>query len=303
MRQRHVYVVVSVRNRRRLTLQCLDKLEGQTWSELTVVVVDDGSTDGTREDIRRLYPTVQLLEGDGTLWWAGATNRGVAWCLKRASASDFVLTLNDDTVFEADYVELLVRTADRRLGSLVGSVVVDARDRQTVLDGGVTVNWFTAREAQPIRGRFLCELRESSRRAVSVDVLSGRGTLIPVEVYRRVGLYDERHLPHYAADYELSRRAARAGYGLLIDFDAVVYSVVDDRPVASVPSQSTWSRIKAILASKNSPRNPRYHLVYARLVCPWYALPFYVSCYFIRLFGTPLTRRIRVLIQSAGGAG
>ena len=57
-----------------------------------------------------------------------------------------------------------------------------------------------------------------------MSVLSGRGTLIPVEAFRRVGLYDQERLPHYGADWEFSRRAQRAGFELLLDYRARVFS-------------------------------------------------------------------------------
>ena len=56
-----------------------------------------------------------------------------------------------------------------------------------------------------------------------VSHFPGRGLLIPSEVYRKIGLYDEKHFPHYAADYDFTHRAIRAGYKIYCNYDAKLF--------------------------------------------------------------------------------
>ena len=97
MTLRHVYVVVPAHNRRELTLACAEAIEAQSYTPKTVIVVDDGSTDGTAAALAATFQSVVVLHGNGNLWWTGAVNKGIEWVLARCANSDFVLTLNYDT--------------------------------------------------------------------------------------------------------------------------------------------------------------------------------------------------------------
>jgi len=290
----HVYVVVPAHNRRELTLACARALATQTYTATTIVVVDDGSTDGTAAAVREAFPAVVVLQGDGNLWWTGAVNMGVEWALARCADSDFLLTLNDDTFVEPGYAARLVETARGLPGSLVGSVLVTDDEQQIVVDGGVRVNWMTAKYRVLGAGRPLLDVQESGTRESDVDVLSGRGTLVPTEVFRCIGHYDSARLPHYAADYEFSRRAARAGYGLCVDRRAVVVSV--DEPGTSGPTRSARSPLRTVmwhLGSRKSPRCVWYRIRFARLACPWYALPSYLVFDLTRVMGGSVRDAVR----------
>src|SRR5688500_2404494 len=95
-----VAVVAPVHNRKAITLQCLKSLYRSNTNgiELDVVIVDDGSTDGTGDAIREQYPSVDVVEGDGNLWFTEGTNVGVRKALEREPK--YVLLINDDQVFD-----------------------------------------------------------------------------------------------------------------------------------------------------------------------------------------------------------
>jgi GT2 family glycosyltransferase len=272
----HVFVVVPVHNRVGFTRECLGALTGQTYSDLSVIVVDDGSADGTAEAVRHYYPDVVLLEGDGSLWWAGATNMGVAWALERCSGGDYVLTLNNDTVVLPDYVSSLVAVSRSCAPALVGSVAVDVRDGDTIADGGPAVNWASAKWRRLNEGRSLRECRQEGFTVTRPDVLSGRGTLIPVECIRRVGLFNARRLPHYGADYEFSRRAARAGYQLVMSYASAVASHVDATGPSTRRGRLAWRLFASTYFTRRSPSCLLYRWRFARLAAPRGALALFI---------------------------
>jgi GT2 family glycosyltransferase len=148
-------------------------------------------------------------------------NLGVTWALGRAVAGDYVLALNNDTRFDSDYLESLVAAAEDNSPALIGSLAV-AQYLGVVVEGGVRMNWLTAKRLVIARGLPLSDVKAWRSPPVAVDVLPGRGTLIPVSVFRAIGLFDAVNLPHYGADYEFSRRAARAGSRLLVSYGAVL---------------------------------------------------------------------------------
>ena len=69
-------------NRKEYTHQCLLSIYKQTNKNFIVIVIDDGSTDGTGEMITNEFPEVILLKGDGNLWWTKAINLGIKHALK-----------------------------------------------------------------------------------------------------------------------------------------------------------------------------------------------------------------------------
>src|SRR5215469_10337958 len=141
----HIYAVVPVHNRKALIERFINCMRGQTYRNFTVIVVDDGSTDGTSALIQGKYPEVHLLAGDGNLWWTGATNLGIRHALAQAQEDDAILIINDDIEVDPDYLECLLQAWRKAPNALIGSVVVDIKNPEVIYDGGHTVNWWTAK--------------------------------------------------------------------------------------------------------------------------------------------------------------
>lgn len=218
------YILIPVHNNVDITMQCLRLLAMQTWQDFEVIVTDDGSTDGTPEAITQEYPAVTVLRGDGNLWWTGAINMAMESILPRAADDDYILTLNDDVTFKEDYLANLAEAARLRPGWLIGSVSLDQANPQNVLDTGGYIDWRTrrARKAKFQYGPYFNEETNS---------LSGRGMLIPVEAFHKVGTFNVAKFPHYGADIEFSIRAERGGFPLCVYYKAILYS---DRTVSGL---------------------------------------------------------------------
>jgi GT2 family glycosyltransferase len=88
------------------TLQCLDSLQRQERVTLDVMVVDNGSTDGSVAAVREGFPAVRVLETGANLGYAGGNNVGMKFAL--SSDSDFVLVLNNDIILDPSCVSNLV---------------------------------------------------------------------------------------------------------------------------------------------------------------------------------------------------
>ena len=272
-----IFIVIPVHNRKHFTRECLLSLRKQTFQNFKAIVVDDGSTDGTGEMIEKEFSDATLLKGDGNLWWTGATNIGVEYALSRAEQGDYILTLNDDTMVTSDYLQTLLDSALQHPNSLIGSISVSSLNESTVVDAGVRINWLTAKYINLAEGRRYKDILRTGPLAQKVDVLPGRGTLIPIEVFEKIGLYDFIRLPHYGADYEFSRRANINGYNLLINYEAVVVSDVKMTGLNSRANKLGWSDLIRSFFSIRSANNLKYRWYFARLCCPGWKFPiFYV---------------------------
>ena len=88
-----IEIVTPVHNRRDITLQCLKSLAriDRTGLEVHVIIVDDGSTDGTSEAIAEQFPETEIVHGDGSLWFTAGTNRGIEAAMKHDP--EYVLTI------------------------------------------------------------------------------------------------------------------------------------------------------------------------------------------------------------------
>jgi GT2 family glycosyltransferase len=216
-----VHVLVPVFNRLEFTRRVLDCLQTQKVEEpLRLIVIDDGSTDGTA-DFLATQPNITTLKGDGSLWWGGAIELGLQHVLVGCKLLDWVLLVNNDTQFDANFVQQLLNTARTHAPAAVGSAICDESVPDQLLSiGGVLDTWrLRVRDKleQPRR-------RDSAKDPHSVDVLSGRGTLYPVAAFPIAGTMNTVWLPHYLADYELALRMRNAGYKLLVSEATVVLS-------------------------------------------------------------------------------
>jgi N-acetylglucosaminyl-diphospho-decaprenol L-rhamnosyltransferase len=219
-----IYVVVATFNRKFFTQRFLHCLGRQTFKNFQIIIVDDGSTDGTAELLAQEFPGVHLVRGDGNLWWTGATNLGIRHALTQASDADAVLVINDDIEVGQDYLETLYRLWRSTPRTLIGSVLVDIDNPEVIWDGGRVVNWWSAKFTILNSRRRLSEFRRDH--CVDASLLTGSGTLIPIQVFREIGFYDEQHFKQ-CGDTELPVRAKNAGYRLLVSYAAIAKMRID----------------------------------------------------------------------------
>lgn len=249
-----LFVVIPVHNRRALTRACLTALERQTTADFRVIVVDDGSTDGTAEMITDELPSVEVVRGDGSLWWSGSVNMGITEALRQGARA--VVLLNDDTVPASDLIEVLAAAATEQPGALIGAVSTDAAGE--LLYGGEIVDW---RHAQ-FRS-LLDSLSPDERHGLhSVSHLPGRGLWIPAEVFGEIGLMDAKHFPQAVADYDFTQHALRAGHPNLVCFEARLIALPGETANVKLRTQPSlakyWEHLFGIRGAGNLPRYVRY---------------------------------------------
>jgi GT2 family glycosyltransferase len=136
-----------------------------------------------------------------------------------AKQDDAILVINDDVEVDPHYLETLYELSRSIPHALLGSVVLDIDNPEVIFDGGRTVNWWTAKFRIHNSQRKLSEF--PTNYSVETSLLTGWGTLIPVEVFREIGLYDDKHFQQ-CGDTELPVRAKNAGYRLIVSYRAVL---------------------------------------------------------------------------------
>ena len=217
-----VFVVIAVFNRKETTRQCLKYLKSQIFSPIQVIIIDDGSTDGTSEMIKTEFPKVHVIYGDGQYWWAKSMNIGIDAALKMSKNHDLILTLNDDTIIDENYIDILVKESIKFPSTLIGSLNLIDGDPLKIFSAGGKYDLLFSNHIPNLDENEIYD-KEILKEYFATDFLPGRGTLIPIEVFKQIGLYDAEKFPQYIADEEFSFRAKNAGFDCIVSSKALVY--------------------------------------------------------------------------------
>ncbi len=217
-----IFTVVPTFNRIQFTISCLEQLQVQACSiPQTVILVDDGSSDGTVEMIRSRFPEIVLIEGQGDWYWTGSVYQGVERALELSeSDEDFVFILNDDLDFDSDLLQKLTGFLEINTHSIVQALGSWVDRRNDIQFAGVSYNGWTAKRKENLIDRQINSFDKGY--AVESDSLTGRGVFFPIRVFKDVGNYDRRII--HRGDPEMTHRALKAGWKLFVYFDAVVYN-------------------------------------------------------------------------------
>lgn len=212
-----VAVVIPNWNGLRWLAPCLDALRRQTFRDFEVVVVDNGSTDGSLALLEGTYPEARVVALSGNLGFAAGVNAGI-----RASAGEFVVALNNDTEADPGWLAALVAEIDRQPPDVgfAASRLLDFHDRTTIDSVGDGLSLIG------VGYKIGAGERDAGQYAAPFETLSACAA---ASLYRRamlddVGLFDEAFFA-YMEDVELGLRAQIAGYRCVAVPAAVVRHV------------------------------------------------------------------------------
>lgn len=262
-----IYIVIPVFNRWKYTQACIDSLKNQTYKDFKIVVVDDGSNDGTSENISKLYPDVHVEKGDGNLWWSGGINKGIKYALSQNA--DYILSLNNDTLTYPDYLKELINAAEQKPKSLIGSLAVDSDTNKKIYAAGF-VKWYSDKYTD-----LLNDLKESEQKGIhEVGFFPGRGLLIPSSVFGKIGLFDQETFPQYMADYDFTLRAKKEGFKIYCCFEARIGIYHGESGAHEVYNNKSFKNYKEHLFSdKKGGSLPLYYKYVTRHSPPFQVVP------------------------------
>ncbi len=249
---RRICVVIPVHNRRHITIAGLRSLMecDTTGLSVHVVVVDDGSTDGTGAAVRAAFPAVELVDGDGSLHYAGGTNRGIeaALAVPEDREPEFIITANDDAEFDPMLFQRLIASADRNPGAVVGALLVRHGDRSVAFQVGLHFDVWYGGWHVPQRW----QVDDLPAGDLVVETLVGNCLMVPTQLIREVGLMDDRRFPVGAADVQWIRRMQNAGRRCVVATDALVFCLPNDS-LPSLRSIGVRETLQILLIDRQAP--------------------------------------------------
>jgi GT2 family glycosyltransferase len=257
-----LYMILPVHDRIEITQKFVRCLLEQTYKNYHLILVDDGSTDGTADFVREHVSDLTVLNGDGNLWWAGALTKAYEYLTKNEPGEDdIVLIMNDDTTFSPTYLETVALDEDLASGALVVSPgqPISAHQKtpyhpQTEL--GFAVDW------PSLSTRLV-------REGEDVDAATTRGLYMRYSTFRSLGPLHPHLLPHYLSDLEYTIRAKRRGLKLVPSKSSEV--LVDRSTTGSHRDEATSLRefFYNNLVSKKTAYNTLYWGNFVLLAAPW----------------------------------
>ncbi|PAU93169.1 glycosyltransferase [Aliifodinibius salipaludis] len=252
-----IAVLMTCHNRRKKTMACLDSLFAQSDLpnvELTVYLVDDGSNDGTAEAVKENYPDVNILKGDGSLYWTGGMHKSMAAAMDQGF--DLYLWLNDDTILYPDALQNLIAVyrdheQKNNTGIVVGSLC-DPDTGEWTYGASIKTSYWHPLKFEPI---------EPGENVKEADNFWGNVVLVPQEIVDRIGNLDN-NFDHGGADHDYALRTKKAGYKIW-----VAPGYVGECP--RNPIEGTWKdrslpfiqRLRKLLSIKNQSLSHRFYFL------------------------------------------
>ncbi len=259
MRAPLVYVVTVNWNNAPDTLECLRTLRGLTYPNFRLLVVDNGSTDGSAERLARAAPDAEHLRLPKNRGFAGGFNAGAHRALE--NGAQFVLLLNNDTLADPGLLEPLVEAAAPSDVAAVSPLIFYAEAPERIWSAGAGRSRWTL-ELTGNHGRG--EVFETTLPPVEREFLSGCALLVKRKIIEAHGLFDEGFFLYYE-DSDFSFRLRQAGYRLLLVPRAKLrHKVSRSSQGSDTPAERYWM-------ARSSVRFFRKHIRGARwaVVLPW----------------------------------
>lgn len=194
---------------------CLDSLLTQSIAT-EIVVVENGSVDGSIELIETRYPSVTLLKQPINLGFAGGVNVGLRYAIEKGY--EYAALFNNDAVAEADWLELLVGALEEKPNYGVATCKFMSIDKKHLDSTGDT---YTSWGIPYPRGRGETNLGAYDG---ATDIFGGSGgaSLYRIQMLEQIGLFDEDFFAYYE-DVDISFRAQLAGWKVLFVPKAQAY--------------------------------------------------------------------------------
>lgn len=207
-------VIIPNWNGKHLLDDCLTSLKRQTFRDFEVIVVDNGSTDGSVEYLKDKYSWTKVVMLDKNYGFAKAINKGVL-----ESIGEYVIFLNNDTAVDKDWIRELIKCISKRKDAIsINSKILNFFDHKKIDGVGIEIN--EVGQARSIGW----EQKDTGQynREMEIFGATGGASLFRKDIFLKVGMFDENYFM-YSEEVDLAFRTHFLGYKSFYCPSAVVY--------------------------------------------------------------------------------
>ena len=250
MEKIQISIIIPNFNGEQFLKECLNSIKKQNFSHYEVIIVDNGSNDGSVEYIKDNYSEFTLIQNQKNLGFATAVNQGI-----KSSNAEYVFLLNNDTELEVECVSKLLNCIDKDENIFgVSSKMIQNQDRNLIDDAGdeYTLLGYTKK----VGNNRSTELYQSKREIFSA---CAGAALYRRNIFDIIGYFDENFFA-YMEDVDISYRARIYGFKCVYCPEAVVYHDV------SATSGSKYNAFKIRLAARNNVYVPYKNMPWPQLI-------------------------------------
>lgn len=236
-----IAVIATCHNRRDVTLAGLRALPAAFGGlNYAIYLCDDGCTDGTGDAVRKLFPAVHIIAGDGSLFWNGGMRK--AWQAAQQEKPDYYMWWNDDLQLLPLSIAALFKEQkdlEARLGAktiTIGRIVDPAT-------GAITYGAY-ARRAGLSKLRFI-RAEDGNENCATMN---GNCVLLPASVTDDIGTMSERYR-HSTGDVDFGLRASQSGYHIVQSGITVGYSAANPTIYSDRSARASLSRARYVFTN------------------------------------------------------
>lgn len=210
-----VAIIVLNWNNYEDTAKCMDSLGDVEYPNYEIIVVDNGSIDGSGKKLDEKYSEVTVLFNESNLGFAAGVNKGIKNALEEGF--EYIFLLNNDAIVEPTFLTPVIKTAEENERvAAVGSVQYQMSSDDIVTAGGELIPIFA-------KQRMYKEVQDNGE--YLAEFISGGAICLRAKAIREIGLFDERYFFAFE-DVDFSYEAIKNGWSLYINPDSIVYHEV-----------------------------------------------------------------------------
>lgn len=215
-----VSVIIPTHNRKNKIVKLLNSILQSDYpkEKLEIIVVDDASNDGTREEIAKLFPEVKVVVNKEERLPAACRNIGILH-----ARGDLIFLVDDDNIVAPNTIKELARTllSSKQIG-VVGPIMYYYRDPKRIWCAGIKRNMVTSQTKRIGMG----EIDDGQFNGLIESNDFPNAFMFKREIIKKVGLFDEKTFPIHYEEADFGERVRKAGYKIVCNPKAKVWHEV-----------------------------------------------------------------------------
>nr|WP_320194060.1 glycosyltransferase family 2 protein [uncultured Desulfobacter sp.] len=210
--QAYVYILILNYNSSKDTIELYNQLQNINYRKYFILVIDNNSTDNSKEILTQSIPLQYLLLNQKNLGYAGGNNIGIKKAL--SDNADYVWILNPDIRVETDTLRILVEHARKKRGvAAVAPRICNRKNKYTIYSDGGILNIEKGFQTSHLnKNKYICDVNDNIE-SREVDYVNGSCILIDLSYLDHIGFFREDFFLYFE-ETEWCLRAINLGFKL-----------------------------------------------------------------------------------------